>query len=525
MRTLFLTVSDYMFFPGTLAAVNSILRYHPEGKIAVVSSGLYNHSLNQRQIAMLQSVGVSVFPHDFYEKPGRVLGAWQLKAYAANDLSKDNDMIVGFDSDLILCAPVYDVIQDCMQDGKFRGGKDEGLLNKGSLVYGKEYGTYGFDTPATNPVYMSTSLYFCPLTDENRVVLRDWSEKSDFATYGPQEKKIYPGYGDQGVLNAVIYAHTRSRNVELLPNRLWSQHHTFKSDVIGFDGCNLVNLSMGGAQMRSLHSTATPKFWTAKHSEERRSGLGLNQRWSYAAFLDFLFLGEGSVWNFDPNEVIPQRFSHLYRDFVYYHQLVNELHPKFSERWRSIGWNWIQRCCKSNSVRRMMPLNGNGSMDKYINLAEQVPDGGICVEVGSYVGGSVITLALALLGRHIRCFSVESFMGNNNGTVDGLALPGLDEFIDNVSVKFPFLDVFPVQLPSTLACARWGDRELDLVFIDGNHSRDSVAADIDLWREKIKPGGILAGDDFEWRGVSEAVLSRFSNVESGLGIWWIIIDS
>ncbi len=38
MKTFFLTVSDRMFFPGTLA-VNSVLRYHPEASIAVVSSG------------------------------------------------------------------------------------------------------------------------------------------------------------------------------------------------------------------------------------------------------------------------------------------------------------------------------------------------------------------------------------------------------------------------------------------------------------------------------------------------------
>ncbi len=49
---------------------------------------------------------------------------------------------------------------------------------------------------------------------------------------------------------------------------------------------------------------------------------------------------------------------------------------------------------------------------------------------------------------------------------------------------------------------------LDLVFIDGNHSYPYVKQDILFWQPKIRPGGILAGHDYQadrFPGVVKAV--------------------
>lgn len=39
----------------------------------------------------------------------------------------------------------------------------------------------------------------------------------------------------------------------------------------------------------------------------------------------------------------------------------------------------------------------------------------------------------------------------------------------------------------------------DWVYIDGDHSYKAVRDDLDLWAPKIRPGGVLAGDDYTWR--------------------------
>jgi hypothetical protein len=39
---------------------------------------------------------------------------------------------------------------------------------------------------------------------------------------------------------------------------------------------------------------------------------------------------------------------------------------------------------------------------------------------------------------------------------------------------------------------------LDWVYIDGDHSASAVDTDIRAWFPKIKKGGALVGDDFDW---------------------------
>lgn len=514
MAPLFITVSDRRFFPGTLAAVNSLLTYHPEADIAVVSSGQFNEPLTGPQTDLLRSAGISVCLHSDFERLGRVLGAWQLKAYAVCDLGRERDIGVLFDSDLFFCGRVQDVIDQCLSDGKFRGGRDGDGNN-----YDGSYAPYGFETPAHNPVYMSTSCCFIPMTRENRRVVERWSACSDKGVYGPQEEKIFPGNGDQGLLNAVIFAANRAGNVELLANPLWSQHWTYESDVIDFEDGQLINRSAGGARQRAIHCGGSHKFWTREHSRLRRLS-GQSQRWGYAAFLGHLFLGAASKWDADPLLVIPCEYQHLLVDFAFYHELIRALRPDFAHQWPAIGHHWISRCVESAGVQRVMPFSGSSSMDRYIELARSLPPRSTVAEVGSFVGGSVVTLALALLDRDHRFFSIESFMGNGDNTVDGGALPSLDQYVCNVKSAFAFLNISSVQLPSHLAAGRFADESLDMVFIDGKHSTDSVRRDIAIWKPKVRAGGILAGDDISWGSVRSAVAGTFLAFDDAQDVWW-----
>lgn len=66
----------------------------------------------------------------------------------------------------------------------------------------------------------------------------------------------------------------------------------------------------------------------------------------------------------------------------------------------------------------------------------------------------------------------------------------------------------------------------DFIFIDGNHSREGVRADLAAYEWLVKPGGILAGHDYTTKahpGVRLAVDDYFSGrAEQGPGsIWWI----
>lgn len=43
------------------------------------------------------------------------------------------------------------------------------------------------------------------------------------------------------------------------------------------------------------------------------------------------------------------------------------------------------------------------------------------------------------------------------------------------------------------------DASLDWIYIDGNHNEPFIGRDIELCLAKVKPDGIIAGDDFHWQ--------------------------
>ena len=55
------------------------------------------------------------------------------------------------------------------------------------------------------------------------------------------------------------------------------------------------------------------------------------------------------------------------------------------------------------------------------------------------------------------------------------------------------------------------DDILDYVFIDGEHSYESVSRDIKNYYTKVKSGGIIAGHDFGWPGVQQAVFEYIAD--------------
>ena len=73
--------------------------------------------------------------------------------------------------------------------------------------------------------------------------------------------------------------------------------------------------------------------------------------------------------------------------------------------------------------------------------------------------------------------------------------------------------------PSAEAAARFEDGSLDWVYVDGNHLYDYVRADLELFGPKLRPGGLLAGDDYGaagwWDDGVRRAVDRFLVTEAG----------
>ena len=125
------------------------------------------------------------------------------------------------------------------------------------------------------------------------------------------------------------------------------------------------------------------------------------------------------------------------------------------------------------------------------------------VEIGTYCGRSLL---MTCAGFKQRCnviavddFSIADATPNWTKAVCQATIRLIN---NNTKAK-----VTLVERSSVEAARAFTGQKLDSVFIDGNHARNYVHRDIELWTPLVRPGGIIAGHDY-WPqnpGVMDAV--------------------
>ena len=163
------------------------------------------------------------------------------------------------------------------------------------------------------------------------------------------------------------------------------------------------------------------------------------------------------------------------------------------------------------------------------------PEGSTFVEVGSYLGRSLCSLADVVRdsGRDYTVIGVDTCRGSGqegpaNKNAHGPAVEyGGGTFaglLHRNVLACGFADTVHVFISSSPKAADFfTDGSLAWVHLDARHDFDSVAADIDAWAPKVKPGGWLSGDDYDdrlWPGVVGAVGDRLPDAHGWLTAQW-----
>ncbi|MCZ0729867.1 class I SAM-dependent methyltransferase [Mycolicibacterium iranicum] len=152
--------------------------------------------------------------------------------------------------------------------------------------------------------------------------------------------------------------------------------------------------------------------------------------------------------------------------------------------------------------------------------AEFFADGDRFVEVGCYLGRSICSLA-EVTGAHgldVEIIGVDWARGSGpegpaevnahgpavefgGGTMAGLLHRNL--------IACGAADAVHLLIADSVSAAKlFPDESLAWVHLDARHDYDSVRADIEAWRPKVRSGGWLSGDDYDswnWPGVVQAV--------------------
>lgn len=157
-------------------------------------------------------------------------------------------------------------------------------------------------------------------------------------------------------------------------------------------------------------------------------------------------------------------------------------------------------------------------------LVDSIPDGGIFVECGAWLGKSSAYLCDIAQDR-INVFVVDSWQGSANevATYHKLAQETdiFQIFLDNMGER----KFTPIRKLSHEAIKEFENESCDVVYIDMEHTYDAVCKDIDMWLPKVKIGGYLAGHDYNpgsWPGVVQAVNEKLGkSIQIVDGVTWI----
>jgi Methyltransferase domain len=166
-------------------------------------------------------------------------------------------------------------------------------------------------------------------------------------------------------------------------------------------------------------------------------------------------------------------------------------------------------------------------------MLAMLPAEGVCAEVGTWRGDFAAVILRERNPR--RLFLVDPWehrgewayeQASYGGRMDG-GQRALDEMhagvLERFAAEIEEQRVTVLRQRSTDAAAGLADESLDWVYIDGDHSYEGVRDDLEAFHRTVKPGGLIAGDDYghvgSWfeDGVTRAV-DEFKSRCAGLEV-------
>jgi len=175
--------------------------------------------------------------------------------------------------------------------------------------------------------------------------------------------------------------------------------------------------------------------------------------------------------------------------------------------------------------------------DIYIDAVNSVDYNGHFVEIGSFLGKSTVFMAYIIkaINKNIKFDAIDLWDitlvsdKDRESYIKLLKSRSIESrdlyliFLNNM-VRYDVHDIVnPIKAYSIEAANNYENNSLDFVFIDTDHTYESMTKELEAWYPKIKPNGTLAGHDYDWVGVRKAVDEKFGkNNECSSTSWRII---
>ena len=140
-------------------------------------------------------------------------------------------------------------------------------------------------------------------------------------------------------------------------------------------------------------------------------------------------------------------------------------------------------------------------------LLETLPKGGVGAEIGVWEGDFSHRILEICQPRELHLIDPWLYMPEFSNTGFGKKKNEhlMEERYRKVVARFaddPRVHIH--RALSDVALAALPDASLDWVYIDGNHNEPIIGNDLALCLRKVKPDGIISGDDFNWMSDAKA---------------------
>lgn len=136
-------------------------------------------------------------------------------------------------------------------------------------------------------------------------------------------------------------------------------------------------------------------------------------------------------------------------------------------------------------------------------IAKSLKDNSVIVEIGAFKGKSTCFIAEGIRARNCKFYTIDTWF--NDG---GMHEAREDVFPDFLKNTEPYKDkITPLRDYSYEARKTWhSEREIDFLWIDGDHSYEGVKRDIQDWLPLLKRNHVVCFHDYrDAAGVKKAV--------------------
>ncbi|HYM63489.1 MAG TPA: class I SAM-dependent methyltransferase [Gaiellaceae bacterium] len=162
-------------------------------------------------------------------------------------------------------------------------------------------------------------------------------------------------------------------------------------------------------------------------------------------------------------------------------------------------------------------------------LLQRLPERSVGVEIGVWAGDFSAAILRAVRPTRLHLVDPWTFAPEEPyaqawyGGARASSQADMDEVYERVRQRFEHEVgdgvVVIHRSTSAEAAVRFEDASLDWVYVDGNHLYGYVRTDLELFAPKVRPGGLLAGDDYGaagwWDDGVRRAVDRFLVTEVG----------